>query len=212
MQKQSSSLDDSSLNVAFFSVLIISLFSFFLFTEGETIQKEGSEKPAMLSSMETEIEEEMREKGSDEHLTFFKKDTLNTSSAAFHEKPQVLGAKDTKNEPIKKEDARVKDTLTVELTGYSSTPDQTNCQPFITASGARVKKGVVAANFLEFGTRIRIPEYFGEKEFIVKDRMNTRFSPPYNNVSHEGYVDIWFESRWEANNFGRVISQIEIVE
>ncbi len=219
MQKQSSSLDDSSLNIAFFSVLFISLFSFFLFTEGETPGKEGEENTAVLSSVDESVKKE-----SAEEIAFLGEDTLFASSSNSHFNPQVMGAReieeDQSSEEIKEEqeeegeedEVNVKETLQVELTGYSSTPDQTNSQPFITASGYRVRKGIVAANFLEFGTKLRIPEYFGEKEFVVKDRMNRRFSPPYDHVSHEGYVDIWFENRYEANNFGRVISEIEIIE
>lgn len=105
----------------------------------------------------------------------------------------------------------VKEVLYVELTGYSSEVRQTNSQPFITASGHKVKDGIVAANFLEFGTKLRIPAYFGDKVFTVKDRMNSRFSYPKNS-SYDGYVDIWFSSRRQAVNFGRVKAEIEILE
>ena len=89
------------------------------------------------------------------------------------------------------------------ITGYSSTVDQTNSEPFITASGAWVRDGIVAANFLPFGTKIRIPEAFGDKVFVVKDRMNRR---------HTNRVDVWFPSRQEAINFGIKYTYIEILE
>ena len=91
-------------------------------------------------------------------------------------------------------------SLTVTLTAYSSTPDQTDDTPFITASGALVEDGVVAANFLPFGTRIKIPALFGDKIFIVKDRMHQRFS---------NRLDIWFPDRKTALKFG--IQETEIV-
>ena len=129
----------------------------------------------------------------------------SNSSPNYHE-PQVTGGDDHHQEP----DREVVNTITAELTGYSSTVDQTNSEPFITASGARVRDGIVAANFLDFGTEIRIPEYFGDKVFVVKDRMNTRYNSPRDG-SYDGYIDIWFGSRQEANNFGRVRGKIEIL-
>ena len=96
------------------------------------------------------------------------------------------------------------ETLTkkVWVTAYSSTPDQTDNTPFITASGLLVQDGLIAANFLPFGTVIKIPEFFDDKEFIVQDRMHRR---------KVDYVDIWMPSRNEALEFGRHRSEIIIV-
>lgn len=94
--------------------------------------------------------------------------------------------------------------IKVVVTGYSSTPEETDDTPFITASGKVVEEGVVAANFLEFGTKIRFPELFGEKIFIVEDRMHQRFN--------EGRIDIWFSTKEEAKNFGVKETIIEIIE
>lgn len=93
-------------------------------------------------------------------------------------------------------------TIYVTVTGYSSTPDQTDDTPFITASGTYVRDGIVAANFLPFGTAIKIPELYGNKVFIVEDRMNSRYW--YN-------VDVWFASRNLAKQFGVQKVKIEIV-
>lgn len=89
------------------------------------------------------------------------------------------------------------------ITAYSSTVDQTDSDPFITASGSWVEDGIVAANFLPFNTKIRIPEYFGDRVFVVKDRMNRR---------HANRVDIWFPSRYQAINFGITHTDIEILK
>ena len=88
------------------------------------------------------------------------------------------------------------------ITAYSSTVDQTNSEPFITASGEWVRDGIVAANFLPFGTKIRIPSVFGEKVFTVTDRMH-----PRNGEK----IDIWFPSREEAIKFGVRRAEIEIL-
>ncbi len=131
---------------------------------------------------------------------------VSNSSPNYHH-PQVTAIDDHHEEDVRK----VKREITAELTGYSSTVDQTNSNPFVTASGAGVRDGIVAANFLEFGTELRIPEYFGDKVFVVKDRMNTRYDYPKDN-SYEGYIDIWFHTRSEANNFGRVRGKVEILK
>ncbi|MBI2462740.1 MAG: 3D domain-containing protein [Candidatus Spechtbacteria bacterium] len=87
-------------------------------------------------------------------------------------------------------------------TAYSSTPDQTDSTPFITANGTYVHNGIIAANFLRFGTRVRIPTIYGDRIFTVEDRMNARYS--YR-------IDIWMQTREEAIQFGSRIIPIEIV-
>ncbi|MEK7114890.1 MAG: hypothetical protein AAB847_00825 [Patescibacteria group bacterium] len=93
--------------------------------------------------------------------------------------------------------------LTVVATGYSSTPGQTDSTPRITASGDEVFDGLVAANFLEFGTKIIIPGVFGSKVFTVKDRMNKRFTN-----KDPGHIDIWFPNEEGAKNFGAQAANI----
>jgi 3D (Asp-Asp-Asp) domain-containing protein len=94
--------------------------------------------------------------------------------------------------------------LNVVVTAYSSTVCQTDDTPFITASGSYVEDGIVANNLLPFGTRIRMPEIYGDKIFIVEDRMHSR----------KGYyhVDIWFEEYTQAKNFGAKRTYIEVLE
>ena len=103
-----------------------------------------------------------------------------------------LAAKSPLDEGVKR--------LTVHIPAYSSPPDQTDDTPFITAANTRVRDGIVAANFLPLYTRIKIPELFGEKVFVVEDRMNRRY---------QNRVDIWFASREDAIKFG--IKDAEIV-
>ncbi len=100
-------------------------------------------------------------------------------------------------------DRKVIRTLRVTATAYSSTPDQTDASPFIAASGARVFDGMVAANFLPFGTKIRIPDMYGDKQFVVLDRMNKRYS---------NRVDIWMTSRAKALKFGVRTIRIEVLK
>ncbi len=91
-------------------------------------------------------------------------------------------------------------TKTVWVTAYSSTPEETDDTPFITASMTEVRDGIIAANFLPFGTKVLIPELFGDKIFVVEDRMHQR---------KKNFVDIWMDSKQDALNFG--IARAEIV-
>lgn len=87
------------------------------------------------------------------------------------------------------------------LTAYNSEVGQTDDTPFITASGDRVEYGVIAANWLPFGTKVVIPELFGDDIFIVKDRMNKRF----NDTNK---IDIWLADKSEAIEFG--VKNVEV--
>jgi len=103
--------------------------------------------------------------------------------------------------PVRTKTGSVKEYV-VTATAYSSTVDQTDDTPFITASGTYVRDGIAAANFLPFGTVFKIPDLYGDKIFIVEDRMNKRYW-------HR--VDIWFPERQMAKEFGIKQIRIEIV-
>jgi 3D (Asp-Asp-Asp) domain-containing protein len=94
--------------------------------------------------------------------------------------------------------------LPVIITAYSSTESQTDDTPFITASGSYVRDGIVANNLLPFGTKIRIPDVYGDKIFVVEDRMNRK----------KGYyhVDVWLADYWQALSFGAKRTTIEVLE
>jgi 3D (Asp-Asp-Asp) domain-containing protein len=113
-------------------------------------------------------------------------------------KTKIIVSTDYAYAPKAKEPTVIK-TL---ITAYSSCVEETDNTPFITASGNYVRPGVVAANFLPLGTKIRIPEIFGDKVFTVEDRMRR----DYNDR-----VDIWFATKEGALNFGQQISKIEIL-
>ncbi len=94
--------------------------------------------------------------------------------------------------------------LNVIVTAYSSTVMETDDTPFITAAGTMVKEGIIANNLLPFGTKIKIPELYGDKIFIVEDRMAER--------KGNYHFDIWFPSYWEALNFGAKNTIVEVLE
>lgn len=93
------------------------------------------------------------------------------------------------------------------MTAYNSEPGQTDDSPCITANGFNVcEHGVedtIAANFLKFGTKVMIPELFGDRVFIVRDRMNKRYTDR---------VDIWMKSYDDAIKFGLKTATIQVIE
>lgn len=89
------------------------------------------------------------------------------------------------------------------VTAYSSSVDETDSTPHQTASGTKARDGIVASNIFSIGTRVKIPELFGDRVFVVEDRMHNRFTDR---------VDVWMPSKWEALNFGKKQTEVQIVE
>lgn len=97
----------------------------------------------------------------------------------------------------------IRKTYMVEVSAYNSEVGQTDDSPFITAKGTHVRDGIVATNMFPFGTALKIPALFGDKIFVVEDRMNSRY---------QKNVDVWFESHAEALKLGRRLVQIEVIK
>jgi len=98
---------------------------------------------------------------------------------------------------------KVLQKVPVIITAYSSTSWETDNDPYLTAAGTQVQDGVVANNYFPFGTKIKVPEIFGDKVFTVEDRMNWKKS--------DYHIDIWFASYWDALNFGAKETYIEVL-
>ena len=92
--------------------------------------------------------------------------------------------------------------MTAVITAYNSVPGQTDSSPFIAATGKRVHDSMIAANKLPFGTKVVIRDLFGEKVFIVEDRMNSRYGL--------GRMDVWMDSVLDARKFGVQRVEVEI--
>lgn len=102
---------------------------------------------------------------------------------------------------------RVLRRVKVVVTAYNSVPEQTDSTPCLTANGydlcAADRENVVAANFLRFGTKVRLPEYSAEKIYTVQDRMHPRF---------DRRVDLWKRSTADAKVFGAQYLLVEVLE
>lgn len=105
-----------------------------------------------------------------------------------------------------KDDVAVKSVSLHTMTAYNSEQGQTDDSPCITANGFNVcEHGVedtVAANFLPFGAKVRMPELYGDKIFTVRDRMNSRY---------KNRLDIWMVNKADAMRFGVKTVKIEVL-
>lgn len=118
------------------------------------------------------------------------------------EKPEVSTKLAFDDGFVEEEEADM--VMDVVVTAYTSTPGQTDDDPFTAATGKRVHDGMIAANKLPFGTKVILPELYGNKVFVVEDRMNKRYGL--------GRMDIWLDtSRSEAMKFGVKRVQAKII-
>ena len=90
----------------------------------------------------------------------------------------------------------VADSMLVEVTFYTSSVEETDSTPYITASGSRVRHGIIAISRdlfaeLSYGDSVYV-ENHGYLE--VRDTMHSRW---------EKSVDIWCESKKRAFQGGR---------
>lgn len=108
----------------------------------------------------------------------------------------------------------VKRSQVVVATAYSSEAAQTDSTPCIPAMWKFdlcenfAKTGIedtIAANFLPLGTEVRFPEVYGDKVFVVRDRMNSK----YNGKSR---IDFWMNQKSDAIKFGAQRMKMEVLE
>jgi 3D (Asp-Asp-Asp) domain-containing protein len=91
-------------------------------------------------------------------------------------------------------------------TAYTSEVGQCDGSPCITANGFDLcEHGIedsIAANFLPFGAKVKIPDLFGDRVFVVRDRMNKRY---------QDRIDIWMIDKTDAKQFGVRVVKVEIL-
>ncbi len=86
------------------------------------------------------------------------------------------------------------------VTAYSSSPDETWGDPFLTASGRRVFDGLVACpRAIPFGTKVRI----GDRTYQCYDRLHRKYDDRF---------DIWVSTKNAALVFGKRQLRVEVIE
>lgn len=130
-----------------------------------------------------------------------------TNEAVFAENITKKEVAITNKEVAITKKTNIKTSGLYEMTAYTSEVAQCDASPCITANGFNVCahgiEDTVAANFLKFGTKIKIPELYGDRIFVVRDRMNKRYPDR---------VDIWFKDKKQAIKFGFKVAKIEVLE
>lgn len=92
--------------------------------------------------------------------------------------------------------------VVAEVSAYTSSPDETWGDPFITASGARTGHGVLACpSKYEFGTKVEI----AGKTYTCLDRMNARYR-------EREVFDVWMSAKPLAYEWGRQKLQVKIFD
>ena len=88
-------------------------------------------------------------------------------------------------------------------TAYSSDPYQTDDTPCLPAvnydlceAAERGEVNTIAANFLPKGTQVRFPELYGDKVFVVRDRMNAR----YNGTNRVDFYTAMLDARGKLDD------------
>ncbi len=101
-------------------------------------------------------------------------------------------------EAIPEEAAPKNNVLLAQVTAYSSSLDETEGDPFITASGKRVRDGIIACSReYPFGTRFLIEG----KLYVCLDRLARKY---------DHRIDIWKPNKAEALQFGRRELPVEV--
>ncbi len=116
---------------------------------------------------------------------------MNSVSSPFGSTAATAPLKAT--EPVK---------MTVIATAYTPRPEETDSTPWLTAAGTKTREGVIAANWLPFGTKVKIDDKF----YTVEDRMNSRYTAAF-----PARIDIVFLSLDKARKFGKQKIEIEIM-
>lgn len=121
--------------------------------------------------------------------------TWQTGGPVFDDMPErgITVPSDDLNGTLPQAENKVVRVVVTTATAYTSSVEECDSTPFITADGSHVRDGIIAANFLKFGTKVRIPDLYGDKVFEVHDRMNKRYS---------NRIDIWMEKKVDARKFG----------
>jgi 3D (Asp-Asp-Asp) domain-containing protein len=89
----------------------------------------------------------------------------------------------------------------ITATAYTSREVECDDDPYTAAWGDHVFWGMIASNSFPKGTKIQIPDYFGNKMFSVLDTMNDRY---YYRL------DVWMPDLSEAKAWGTRYIKIRV--
>lgn len=190
-------------------IIIACIFQFVLFYAPALADKAVKEANAQVNDQETMISNESMVKDTvmDAEAAKLNKQATTTPVTATTTTPITATTTPVTATTTPAKVLKVVRTSTHTMTAYNSEAAQTDDSPCTTANGFNVcEHGIedtIAANFLPMGTKVRIPDLFGDRIFIVRDRMNQR---------HATRVDVWMKNRTAALKFGVKVAKIQILE
>lgn len=130
---------------------------------------------------------------------FIYKITRNSALVAAHSFLFMVIATDFQTQLQTRESLTDNPEFRAVVTAYSSSPDETADDPFITASGDRVRHGIVACSRdFPFGSKFLIDGQVYE----CLDRLARRF---------DDRIDIWMPSKEAAVNYGKRVLVVEVL-
>ncbi len=191
--------------IAVIATAVLALRPFMPVAEAQSAEPEILTIARDVLSIEEKKKKDVRQHNELVYASVLGNALMNTNEPITEKpaKPAVMGASYERALAIRSAGVSAGTEFFVEVTAYSSTPDQCDSSPFITASGTHVHPGTLAANFLPFGTKVIFPDYSGDRVYVVEDRMNKRFS---------SRADIWLETRAAAYAFGKRHLRMVVVE
>lgn len=103
--------------------------------------------------------------------------------------------------PQERQHIEVIEAMPAFVTAYTSSEDETDEDPWITASGERPGPGTVACpSRYPFGTKVEIEGI----DYECEDRMASRYRGG-------NYFDVWHENRGEALEYGRKTIEVLVL-
>lgn len=113
--------------------------------------------------------------------------------------------------------AKAPTSFNVTATAYSSYPSQTDSTPFITATGARTRLGIIAVSrdllrTIPYGSRVKLQDLsgnarfnrlFADRVFVVEDTMHVRW---------RNRIDVWFPDNSTAIRFGKRNLKVTVLQ
>lgn len=195
----------SSKQVLVLGLIIACIFQFLLFYAPALADEAVEKSQAQNSSQDSIIKSDLITKDTSVRAPAAATDLSASSSSLTASTSDMIAT----SSPVKATSSpqKVKKTSTHTITAYNSEVGQTDDTPCITANGFNLclsgKEDTIAANFLPFGAKVKIPELFGERVFTVRDRMNKR---------HTSRVDVWMKDYDDAIHFGIKVAKIQVLE
>lgn len=141
----------------------------------------------------------------------------------LHVSPRATLRNEPRSYTFERHGPPAKPSFVLRATGYNSLESQTDDTPFITATGSRTRPGIVAisrdllAGSIPYGSLVRLKDlggYHGGGYGKFQDKLDAQGLFVVEDTLHRRktqQVDVWFESYYEALQWGIRKVEVELV-